>query len=69
TWYESRLTEAGRTRGSYHEMQIRTAALEGRFESIGQAAGESPLWPGGNRPYVYGSLFFDFLLERHGEER
>jgi hypothetical protein len=69
TWYESRLTGAGRVRGTFHEMQIRTAVLEGRFEDIGQAAGESPLWPGGNRPYAYGSLFFDFLLERHGEER
>lgn len=69
TWYESRLTQAGRVRGSFHDMQIRTAMLEGRFESIGQASGDSPLWPGGNRSYAYGSLFFDYLLEKHGEER
>ncbi|MDH3272643.1 MAG: hypothetical protein OEN56_15000 [Gemmatimonadota bacterium] len=69
TWYESRLTEAGRVKGSYHDMQIRTAALEGRFEDIGQASGESPLWPGGNRPYAYGSLFFEHLLDKFGEER
>jgi len=69
TWYESRLTEAGRVRGTFHDMQIRTAVLEGRFENIGQAAGDSPLWPGGNRPYAYGSLFFDYLLEKHGEQR
>ncbi len=68
TWYESRLTSAGRVRGTFHEMILRTAALEGRFESIGQAGGESPLWPGGNRAYAYGSLFFDWLLDRHGEE-
>lgn len=68
TWYESRLTEAGRTRGSFFDMQLRTAALEGELESIGQAGGESPEWPGGNRSYLYGSLFFDYLLERHGEE-
>jgi len=49
-------------------MELRTAALEGRFESIGQAGGESPLWPA-DRPYAYGSLFFDFLLERHGADR
>jgi Tol biopolymer transport system component len=69
TWYESRLTEAGRVRGTFHEMQIRTAVLEGRFEDIGQASGESPLWPAGNRSYAYGSLFFDFLLDRYGEDR
>ena len=69
TWYESRLTQAGRVNGTFQEMQIRTAILEGRFEDIGQASGRSPLWPSGSRPYAYGSLFFDFLLERHGEER
>lgn len=69
TWYESRLTEAGRGRGSFLEMQLRTAALEGRFESIGQAAGESPIWPSGNRPYLYGTMFFDYLLEKHGEDK
>lgn len=69
TWYESRLTDAGRVRGTFHEMQIRTAVLEGRFEGIGQASGRSPVWPGGNRSYLYGSLFFDYMLARHGEER
>lgn len=69
TWYESRLTEAGRVRGTFNEMQLRTALLEGRFEDIGQASGDSPLWPGGNRSYAYGSLFFAHMLERHGEEK
>jgi Tol biopolymer transport system component len=69
TWYESDLTSAGRVHGTFHEMVLRTATLEGRFESLAQASGESPLWPGGSRPYAYGSLFFEFLLERYGEER
>ena len=69
TWYESRLTTAGRVRGTFHEMQIRTAVLEGRFEGIDQASGRSPLWPGGNRSYLYGSLFFDYLVGRYGEAR
>lgn len=69
TWYESHLTQAGRVRGTFHEMVMRTAALEGRFESLDQASGDSPVWPGGNRSYTYGSMFFDYLLEKHGEER
>jgi hypothetical protein len=69
TWYETRLTDAGRIHGSFLDMQIRTAVIEDRFENIGQASGNSPLWPGGNRAYAYGSLFFDFLLDRHGEEK
>ena len=69
TWYESRLTDAGRVHGTFHETVLRTAVLEGRFESLGQASGASPVWPGGTRSYVYGSLFFDYLLDEYGEER
>ncbi|MDZ7780479.1 MAG: hypothetical protein U5R14_11210 [Gemmatimonadota bacterium] len=69
TWYESALTDAGRLRGTFHEMQIRTAVLGDRFEGVGQASASSPVWPAGNRPYLYGSLFFEHMLERHGEDR
>src|SRR5690606_30159869 len=69
TWYESELTEAGRVRGTHQEMVLRTAALEGRLESLGQASGASAAWPAGNRPYVYGSAFFEYLLRRYGEAR
>ncbi|MEX2466886.1 MAG: hypothetical protein WD995_08240 [Gemmatimonadota bacterium] len=69
TWYESELAGGGRTHGTYHEMQLRTAVLQGRFEQIGPASGTSPVWPAGNRPYAYGSLFFDHLLDRHGVDR
>ena len=68
TWYESALTDAGRVHGTFHEMVLRTAALEGRFENIGQASGNSRQWPGGTRRYAYGSLFFDYLLDKHGRE-
>ena len=68
TWYESALTDAGRVHGTFHEMVLRTAMLEGRFESIGQAGGNSPQWPGGVRRYAYGSLFFDYLLDKHGRD-
>jgi Tol biopolymer transport system component len=68
TWLESRFTGAGRTRGTYHDMVVRAAALEGRFERFDQVAGDSPVWPGGTRAYAYGSLFFAHLLDKHGEE-
>ena len=68
TWYESALTPGGRVHGTYHEMVLRTAALEGRFESLGTAGGYSPQWPGGSRRYVYGSLFFEHLLDKHGHD-
>jgi hypothetical protein len=67
TYYESELTRAGRVRGSFHEMVVRTAILEDRFESIDQSSGDSPVWPGGQRSYVYGSLFLKHLMDKHGQ--
>jgi hypothetical protein len=69
TWYESSLTAAGRTEGAYLDMILRAAALEDDLDSIDRASGRSPIWPGGQRAYAYGSHFFDWLLARHGEER
>ena len=69
TWYESHLTRQGRVRGSEHDMVLRTAVLEDRFEGIDEASGSSPAWPAGGRSYIYGSLFFEHLLEIHGPER
>jgi hypothetical protein len=68
TYYESALTEAGRVRGSFHEMVLRTAVLEGAFEPIDRTSGDSQSWPGGQRAYIYGSLFLDHLVALHGEE-
>jgi Tol biopolymer transport system component len=68
TYIESRFTGAGRVRGSYHEMVLRTAILEDAFESIDQVSGTSAAWPGGMRSYIYGSLFLEHLSERFGPE-
>jgi len=67
TYLESRLTRAGRVRATIHEMELRTAVLEGRFFSIDRASGDPASWPGGNTPYVYGSMFLQYLSETHGE--
>ncbi len=69
TYYESDLTDAGRTHGSYHDMVLRAAILEDQFESLDQVAGETQVWPAGNRPYIYGSRFFQHLTEEHGRDR
>ena len=67
TYLESRLTRAGRVRGTIHEMQLRTAVLEGRFFSIDRASGDPVSWPGPGQQYVYGSMFLQYLSEHHGE--
>lgn len=68
TWYESELGEAGRVKGSFHAMVLRTAVLEDALEDVGQVSGGSAVWPAGQRPYVYGSLFFEHLLDAYGHE-
>ena len=69
TYFESALTGSGRVGGSFHDMILRTAVLEDRFEGLDQASGLSPTWPAGIRPYVYGASFVDHLLEEYGEGR
>ena len=66
--YETALTTSGRGGGTFHAMVLRTAALEGALEGIAAASGASPEWPSGERPYVYGASFFEWLVSRHGEE-
>lgn len=68
TYYESQLTGAGRVNGTWQEMVMRTAALEGALPGLGQVTGSSPVWPAGNRPYVYGARYLQYMAEVHGEE-
>ena len=67
-WFESRYTGAGRVRGSWQEMVLRMAALEGEFAAAERVEGASPVWPGGHRPYVYGARYLAHMAEQHGEE-
>ncbi len=67
TWLESRETGSGRVIGTDFRMLLRTAALAGSFEDLGAASGDSQAWPAGQRRYVYGALFFDWLARRYGE--
>jgi Tol biopolymer transport system component len=65
---ESELTGAGRAHGSYHDMVVRTAVLRDSFDQMDRLNGVSPLWPGGQRVYIYGSLFMEYLTERYGSD-
>ncbi|MDE2653606.1 MAG: hypothetical protein OXI71_07295 [Gemmatimonadota bacterium] len=68
TYYESELTGAGRVKGTWQEMVMRASALEGSLPGLGQVTGDSPVWPAGNRPYVYGARYMRHMAEVHGEE-
>ena len=64
--FETRGTGSARQHGAFHEMIVRTAVLEDRFDPIDRVNGNTPIWPGGQRDYIYGSLFMDFLARKHG---
>lgn len=68
TYFESELTGAGRVKGTWQEMVMRTAALEDEFGAAQQVSGDSPAWPAGHRPYVYGARYLEHMAEVHGEE-
>ncbi|MEX1256162.1 MAG: hypothetical protein WEG36_00965 [Gemmatimonadota bacterium] len=63
---ESRYTLAGRAHGTLFDAVVRARVIGAGPEPLSTGLSASPIWPGGERPYVYGSLFFDFLAERHG---
>ena len=69
THYESALTGTGRAHGTFQDMVLRTAVLEDALESLPQMSGKTAVWPGGNRPYVYGAGFFTYLVDRYGPTR
>jgi Tol biopolymer transport system component len=65
---ESSYTGQGRGHGSDHEMIVRTAVLAGEPDRMGRLNEDSPIWPGGQRAYIYGSLFMAYLSEQYGED-
>lgn len=66
-YYESKLTGAGRVLGSDHRMIAEAYASERRFPSIDRISFADARFPYGNSPYVFGSLFMDYLARTHGD--
>jgi hypothetical protein len=67
TYLESARSSGGRLRGSQFEMYMRMAALEDRFLRLDELTNGTDFWPHGNTFYLYGSRFWQFIVERHGE--
>src|SRR5262245_49482075 len=65
TFYESRLTDGGRVRGSRFHETLRAALLETGGPRLDEAEADPGAWPL-DRHYVYGSLFLDHAAERYG---
>ena len=66
---ESENTNAGRLKGTYVDMVLRTAAVEDRWASEAQASGLGPYWPNGGTRYYYGSKFLSWLATTRGADK
>jgi hypothetical protein len=65
TFYESRLTNGGRVRGSQFRETLRASVLETQGPRLDEAESDPGAWPL-DRHYVLGSLFLDHLANRYG---
>ncbi|HEY9856193.1 MAG TPA: BamA/TamA family outer membrane protein [Stenomitos sp.] len=67
---ESRFTQGGRAKEGDFDMILRSAAAADQLLSIDQATGWSSLteWPGGSSTYIYGSYFYQYLIEHYGAD-
>jgi Tol biopolymer transport system component len=68
TYYESRLTSAGRVHGTHHEMIARASALANDVPPPAEWSAATARYPWGEVPYAFGSLFFDYLARTRGPE-
>lgn len=61
---ETQFSDTGRTRSVYQDAVLRSFVLEGKMDKydLPQANEVLPSWPYGNRPYLFGSLFFSQLI-------
>ncbi len=59
---------SGRLEGTLNEAIVRTRWADGIAESVDQGIGASPIWPGRDRRYVHGGLFFQHLADTRGQD-
>jgi len=65
---ESTRTGGGRLNSSMWDMYMRMAALEDKLQPIDKLSSGSLEWPHGSTPYLYGSFFLKWVVDRYGEE-
>lgn len=66
-FYETRVTGRGRLDGAFHDAVVQAQVAELGRLPMGAAGALSPRWPGGTRPYAFGSAFVGELARRGGD--
>lgn len=65
---ETQVSSGGRLRSKYQEAYLRTVSLADRWneKTIDRVNEELPEWPRGQHPYIFGSLFFSYVVKEKG---
>lgn len=69
TYQETAKTSGGRARLTLFDTDLRMATLGGNDRGLDQISSGARLWPHGNAPYLYGSHFLEYVLDRYGEDK
>ncbi len=68
TYVESKYTSGGRNRGTRFDQFIRIARHANKDLRLDQITGSPRVFPRGNAPYVYGSHFIRYVMDRYGAD-
>lgn len=65
---ETQIANGGRLRSKYQDAYLRTLSLADRWKekTIDRVNEELPEWPRGQHPYIFGSLFFSYVVKEKG---
>lgn len=68
TWAETEYTRLGRGRSSFYDMVFRMAVAGDNLPSIARINGDTPAWPAGDLPYLYGYRLQRYIADTYGKE-
>ncbi len=68
TYQESKRSSSGRLRSSHFEMYLRVPVLAGQSLRLDEVSGAPIRFPRGNVPYLHGSHFLAYVLDRFGDD-
>ena len=66
TWFESDSSGTGRVGSALFDAYQNGAALDGTFPTLGSLSGSPLEFPYATGWYLYGSRFFEFVIDEHG---
>lgn len=67
-YFETQLTQSGRSLDPFHDMILRLAFLSGQVNTLDQSSYFFTSWPMSNSAYLYGQSIYNCMAERFGRD-